>query len=59
MTSLTTNRRHLKQLQAAQALEQRVKKAVSDADHYTETDRAVAESLEAAELFRAFLAEEL
>jgi len=59
MTSLTTNRRHLKKLQAAQALDQRVKKSISDADHYTETDRAVSESLEAAEMFRAFLAEEI
>jgi hypothetical protein len=58
MTSRTTNRRHLNQLQAAQAREQQVNDCIIAADHYTTADRAAAENLEAAELLAAFIAEE-
>jgi hypothetical protein len=58
MTSRTTNRRQIKQVQAAQAREQRTNDAINAADHYTTADRATAEALEAAELFAAFAAEE-
>ncbi len=59
MASRTTNRRQIKQAQAAQAREQRARDAVNAADHYTAADRAAAETLEANELFAAFIAEEL
>ena len=59
MTSRTTNRRHLNQLQVAQAREQQVTDSITAADHYTSADRATAETLEAAELLASFIAEEL
>jgi hypothetical protein len=55
----TTYRRQAKKIEAAQAIEQRAKDAVKVGDHYTAADRKVAEELEARELFRAFLAEEI
>jgi hypothetical protein len=58
MTSRTTNRRHVAQLQAAQTREQQVNDSIAAADHYTAADRVTAETLEAAELFAAFIAEE-
>lgn len=59
MTSRTTNRRQIKQVQAAQAREQQVNDSITAADHYTAADRATAENMEAAELFAAFIAEEI
>jgi len=58
----TTYRRQAKRIEAAQAIEQRVKAGgASDEklrDGFTATDRKVAEQQEAGDLFRAFLAEE-
>lgn len=59
MTSRTTNRRQIKQAAAKRELDQRVEQAASAADHFTAADRAVAENLEARDLFRAFIAEEI
>jgi hypothetical protein len=59
MTSLTTNRRQIKQAQAKQDREQHINNSIAAADHYTTDDRAIAETWEAAELFAAFIAEEL
>ena len=55
----TTYRRQAKRIEAVQVIEQRAKNAVKIGDHYTDEDRKVAEQLEAVELFRAFLAEEI
>lgn len=54
----TTCRRQAKKIEASIALDQRVKDASEAGEHYTDADREVAENLEAAELWREFLAEE-
>ena len=59
MAHSTTYRRQAKRIEAAQALEQRIKAAVKIGDHYTDEDRKAAEELEARDLFRAFLAQEI
>jgi hypothetical protein len=59
MTSRTTNRRQIKQVAATLEQAARIERLINAADHYTEADRVTAESLEAAELLSAFLAEEL
>lgn len=59
MAHSTTYRRQAKHIEALQAIEQRAKEAVKISDHYTDEDRKVAEQLEARDLFRAFLIEEL
>ena len=59
MAHSTTYRRQAKRIEAVQAIEQHAKDAVKIGDHYTAEDRKVAEELEARELFRAFIAEEL
>lgn len=38
---------------------QRINSDINAADHYTDADRVIAETLEAAELFAAFIAEEI
>ena len=57
--SRTSIQRQIKQSLAAQAREQQAHDSISAADHYTVADRAAAETLEAAELFAAFIAEEI
>lgn len=59
MAHSTTYRRQAKRIEATQAIEQRAKEAVKIGEHYTDEDRKVAEQLEARDLFRAFLAEEI
>ena len=59
MAHSTTYRRQAKRIEATQVIEQRAKDAVKIGDHYTDEDRKVAEQLEARDLFRAFLAEEI
>lgn len=59
MAHSTTYRRQAKRIEAAQTFEQRVKAAAKMGEHYTNEDRKVAEQMEARDLFRAFLAEEL
>ena len=59
MTSRTTNRRQIKQVQAAQSLQRQVNDNIAAADHYTAADREAAENLEAAEMFAAFIADEI
>lgn len=59
MTSLKTTRRYIKLAAAQREQEQRSQQAITAADHYTAADRATAETLEAAELFAAFAADEI
>ena len=59
MTSLTATRRQIKQAAALRGLEQRLEQSIAAADHYTASDRAIAENLEAADMLAAFLAEEV
>lgn len=59
----TTYRRHLKKYQAEQALEQRVKAAIIHdenlRDGFTYEDQMLSEQMEARDLWRSFLAEEI
>ena len=59
----TTYRRQAKRIEAAQAIEQRIKRETEREarlrDHYTEEDRRVAEEQYFLECWRAFLAEEI
>lgn len=59
MTSTSNIRRQIKQAAAKRELNQRTEQTISAADHFTAADRAVAEALEASELFAEFAAEEL
>lgn len=59
MAHSTTYRRQAKRIEAVQAFEERAKAIAKIGDHYTDEDRKVAEQLEARDLFRAFLAEEI
>ena len=58
MTSRTTNRRQIKQVQAAQVREQQANDSIKAADHYTAADRATSEALEATEMLAEFVARE-
>jgi hypothetical protein len=60
MTHSTSYRRQAKRIEAAQALEQRIKSGAANdeklRDGFTATDREVAEQQDARDLFRAFFA---
>jgi hypothetical protein len=58
MPSLSTTRRQIKQAASNRELEDRSERLIKAADHFSDDDRAVAEALEARELFAAFVAEE-
>jgi hypothetical protein len=57
--SLRTNKRHHALLVARMAREDQAAERIRATDNYTEQDRATAETLEAADLLREFIATEL
>jgi hypothetical protein len=59
MASLTTTRRQIQQCAVRRVFEQNTQQAIAASEHYTEADRVVFDAQEGADLFAAFVAEEL